>query len=270
VTFDDGYRDVYEHAFPLLKRKGIPAAVFVVTDLVGTPRLQRHDRVHLAVGRVLDGAGAGDHLVRILSGLGLQRPGQEDVDGRSGAFAAVRVLLETLSAAELERVLEALGDGGAELADHPELWPLTWEMVAEMNGAGITIGSHTRSHYLLAQESRERARQQLSASRAVLENRLGATVRHFAYPDGSFNGAVVEEVAAAGYRYGYTTCRHRDLRHPLLTVPRRMLWENASRGRTGHFSAAVMQCEVRGVFDFANRCRQDHGPRERAGWAQSA
>ena len=35
VTFDDGYSDVYTYAFPLLKRKGIPAAVFVATDLVG-------------------------------------------------------------------------------------------------------------------------------------------------------------------------------------------------------------------------------------------
>ncbi len=33
VTFDDGYQDIYEHAVPILKRKGIPAAAFVVTDL---------------------------------------------------------------------------------------------------------------------------------------------------------------------------------------------------------------------------------------------
>ena len=38
VTFDDGYRDVYENAFPMLVRKGIPAAVFVVTKLIGTSR----------------------------------------------------------------------------------------------------------------------------------------------------------------------------------------------------------------------------------------
>src|SRR5689334_13028177 len=40
VTLDDGYHDVYEHAWPLLKRKGIPAAVFVVTDLIGSTRFQ--------------------------------------------------------------------------------------------------------------------------------------------------------------------------------------------------------------------------------------
>lgn len=53
VTFDDGYRDVYEHAFPILKRKGIPAAIFVVTGLIGTSALQLHDKFHLLIGRAL-------------------------------------------------------------------------------------------------------------------------------------------------------------------------------------------------------------------------
>src|SRR5262245_55147977 len=53
VTFDDGYADVYHHAFPLLRRMGIPAAVFVVTDLVGSARLQTHDRLFLAITRLL-------------------------------------------------------------------------------------------------------------------------------------------------------------------------------------------------------------------------
>ncbi|HYS26971.1 MAG TPA: polysaccharide deacetylase family protein, partial [Vicinamibacterales bacterium] len=37
ITFDDGYQDVYDLALPVLERKGIPAAMFVVTDLVGRP-----------------------------------------------------------------------------------------------------------------------------------------------------------------------------------------------------------------------------------------
>src|SRR5438067_519489 len=47
ITFDDGYSDVYEYAYPLLKRKGIPAAVFVVTGLVGTGKPQIFDRLYL-------------------------------------------------------------------------------------------------------------------------------------------------------------------------------------------------------------------------------
>src|SRR5262249_62100717 len=46
ITFDDGYADVYRNAFPILKKKGIPGAVFVVTSLVGTTRLQVCDRLY--------------------------------------------------------------------------------------------------------------------------------------------------------------------------------------------------------------------------------
>ena len=47
VTFDDGYAGVHRHALPVLRAKGIPAAVFVVTALPGTPLL--HDRLYSAL-----------------------------------------------------------------------------------------------------------------------------------------------------------------------------------------------------------------------------
>jgi len=38
ITFDDGYRDTYTHAFPVLKEFGLEAAVFLATDFIGTDR----------------------------------------------------------------------------------------------------------------------------------------------------------------------------------------------------------------------------------------
>jgi hypothetical protein len=51
ITFDDGYRDVYEQAFPLLIRKGVPATVFVATNYVGTAGVLPHDRLYLLLAR---------------------------------------------------------------------------------------------------------------------------------------------------------------------------------------------------------------------------
>src|SRR5882672_10181139 len=51
ITFDDGYQDVYELALPILERKGIPAAMFVVTDLVGRPAWQIHDKLYHLVAK---------------------------------------------------------------------------------------------------------------------------------------------------------------------------------------------------------------------------
>jgi len=260
VTFDDGYRDVYEHAFPVLKRKGIPAAVFVVTDLVGTWRLQTHDRLHLALTHVLRRLGGMERLVRRLTAAGLRVPALERAAaaGRLDPFTALRLLLETLTAADLECALEALAAEAPDGTALPELRSLTWDMVGDMHRAGITIGSHTRSHVLLTHESRERVHEELRTSRLALEARLGAPVRHLAYPDGRFSPAVVAAAAAAGYRFAYTSCRHRDRRHPLLTVPRRLLWENSARDGAGEFSPTLMRCQVQGVFDLMSRCRQGH------------
>src|SRR5215471_17255316 len=52
VTFDDGYSDVYHHAYPLLQRKGIPAAFFVVTGLADSGRPQIFDRLYLLLKRI--------------------------------------------------------------------------------------------------------------------------------------------------------------------------------------------------------------------------
>src|ERR1051326_1065471 len=51
ITFDDGYQDVYDLALPLLERKGIPAAMFVVTDLVARPSWQIHDKLYHLVAK---------------------------------------------------------------------------------------------------------------------------------------------------------------------------------------------------------------------------
>lgn len=242
VTFDDGYRDVYEHALPLLQRKGIPAAVFVVTGLVGTACLMRHDRLYL-----------------LLTRFAASRPPRD-------AFAALRALLESTSSDGLERLIEenAPALAGAE-AQFPELHALDWDMVRALHRAGFTIGSHTSTHALLTMESPDRVREELTTSRRRLEGELGAPVRHFAYPDGRFDGAVVDAVAEAGYDFAYTTCRHRDRRRPRLTVPRRLLWENSCRDAAGRFSPSLMRAQVRGVFDLFGRCRQSHrtAPAER-------
>jgi peptidoglycan/xylan/chitin deacetylase (PgdA/CDA1 family) len=264
VTFDDGYRDVYEHALPLLKRKGIPAAVFVVTDLVGTSALQLHDRLYLLLDRTV--TRERDHprrLAQLFREIDVPLPEPERSGrGRADPVALTVLLLARLSQAEVYRVVARLEEGGPLAGDEVEaLRPLTWEMLSEMQRNDVTVGSHTKRHALLTSEDVGKRTEETTASREVLQRRLGIEVRHFAYPGGCFDGESVEAVRAAGYRFGYTACRHRDPRHPLLTIPRTLLWERSSMDAAGRFSPALLSCLANGLLPLASRCRAHHGQR---------
>lgn len=273
ITFDDGYRDVYENAFPLLRQRGIPAACFVVTDLVGTTRFQIYDRLYLALDRAFaEWRSASDGLVRVLLGLEIRRPaiGRLPQTARDPLTAMV-ALLDVLPQADLHRVVEALeAVAGARDEIPGELLPLSWDMLAEMHRAGVAVGSHTKTHALLTNEPLGRVHDEVRGSRQALEQRLGIAVEHFAYPDGRFNAAVVAAAAVSGYRFGYSTCRHRDRDYPLLTIPRIVLWENSCLDALGRFSSPIMSCHAHRLFDLVMTCRLQHGGPRPPSWSWAA
>lgn len=244
VTFDDGYEDFYDLAMPMLLKKGIPGAVFVCTDLVGTSRAQVHDKLYTLLGR----------RRRVeLPPVGTPLP---SIAGMS-PYKAMRALLENVPWSGLKEVVRALEseDPIPEQAFSPSV---TWEQLERIRRAGIVVGSHTRNHIVMTNESHERMVDEATGSRGKLERRLGVPIRHFAYPSGIYNSECVDTVAAAGYRFGYTTCRHRSAEHPLLTVPRTLWWEGSSWDSHRAWSEPIMTCQVTGAFDFIAACRQNH------------
>ena len=255
ITFDDGYRDFYFHAFPLLKKKGIPAAVFVVTDLLGTTRMQTHDKLYCLLARRFGARFKPMDLAGLVQRLGIPLAGTNVTT----PFQGTRLLLEGLPQAAVQRAL-ALLESEVELSEDTlePFHSLTWEMLATIRQAGFTVGSHTRTHVLMTNESDHTLTDEAAGSREELEARLGIPIQHFAYPSGLFNTASVAAVAAAGYRYAYTTCTHRDVRHPMLTVPRNLLWENSCQDFRGLFSPSMLSCQIHRVFDRMSGCRQRH------------
>jgi peptidoglycan/xylan/chitin deacetylase (PgdA/CDA1 family) len=248
LTFDDGYRDFYELAFPLLQRKGIPATVFVVTDLINAQKPQIHDKLYFLLAQRLN-----RRVPQSWNGIPVP-----DVTSLP-PYRAMRALLEALPLAAVEHVIKILEE---EVALSPSTFEsfqsLTWETLQRLHRAGVTVGSHTKSHVLITNEKPERIAAEVEGSRREIEQRLHAPVRHFSYPSGFFNTSAVKAVAAAGYRYGYTGCTHRDRQSPLLTIPRALLWENSSLDARNDFSGPVLNCQLRHAFDWANQCRQRH------------
>jgi len=261
VTFDDGYADVYRNGLPVLAKKGIPATVFVVTDLIGTDRLLLHDRLHglMRQGNRRFGASG---IVSLLDRHRLEPPRWRS--DRAWSQAQVTRLGETLLATQPRAVLDRLVDDLERYVTVPHevaetLHALDWSMLRELQRAGVEVGSHTRSHRVLPNESAEDAYEEVAGSKRALEDGLGTAVRHFSFPNGHFDAATLRAVRAAGYGYAYSTCFHRDPAQLSFTIPRRVFWERSLAGFAGRVSSAVASCQVRGVFDWHGACPHDHG-----------
>ena len=261
ITFDDGYSDVYHNALPLLLRKGVPAAVFAVTGLINTAWPQLFDRLYLSLSDLQLRGASVKHTVNIVSRsmsidtnvLDRLKPAGDE------PFRVMSALLKAVPRNHIEKIVEALENGAGYSAEVLEqMKPMTWNMISKMAGQGITLGSHTTSHALLTGETRETMRMELRESKHALETRLQMPIHHFAYPDGRFNDVVVEAARSAGYRYGYGICRARHEQFPLLTIPRKVLWERSCLNALGSFSAAVMNCHVNWAFGQRECSRHNH------------
>ena len=258
LTFDDGYRDVYHLALPVLERKGIPAAMFVVTDLIGRPAWQIHDKLyHLVAKAFRSWADPRSKFADLLTELGLP---PDDFTRRAvtaSPMTAVSALLPGLPQSDISRLMIGL-ESSVGNGFHNVPLTVTWEMIADMRRRGFTIGSHTQTHVSLPVESRERAVAEIEQSKTALEHRLNERIDHFAYPGGHFNVPIVDAVARAGYRFAYTACGHDDPRHPLLTIQRLLLWEGSSVNGEGEFTPDILSCQARHLWPPAWKCERAH------------
>ena len=152
VTFDDGDRGVYAHAFPVLLRYRIPATLYLAT-------------------RYIDA--------------------QQPFDFGGYASAPERPL------------------------------PLTWAQVREMAETGlVTVGAHTHNHVDLRRLSSAAVQDEVGRSRRVIEDRLGITPRHFAYPWGLMT-AQVKDIVGEHFR---TAVRGGCAKNPFAAMDRLALW----------------------------------------------
>ncbi len=195
VTFDDAYADFATHAWPVLRRAGIPVALFVPTALPGRPGAALWwDRLHAVT------AAGGPPLVTPIGRLELGSARE-----RARAYRALRAHVKGLEHDEAMALVDELADRRAAPAPAARL--LDWDGLRELAAAGVALAPHTRTHPRLDRLPAERLAGEVAGSLAELEARAGAAARAFAYPGGAISAAARDAVRAAGIEVAFTTAR---------------------------------------------------------------
>lgn len=196
VTFDDGYRDFAEYAWPTMKRYRLPATLFVPTAFPDHPeRVFWWDQLYQALT-----ASRRAVLDTPLGPLPLATAEQ-----RTRAFTRLKDLAKKLphdeAMALVERVCRELGAPRAEQS------VLSWDTLRRLVREGVTLGAHTRTHPLMNRVSLAQARDEALGSLDDLRRETGTAAPIFAYPSGGFDDAVVRLLAREGFMLAFTTVR---------------------------------------------------------------
>jgi peptidoglycan/xylan/chitin deacetylase (PgdA/CDA1 family) len=202
VTFDDGYRDNFDIAAPILRDRGIPATFFLPTAFVDSPRLPWWDEVACIIKQA---------RVRRLE----LPPLTLDLDAapRSQAIQAIIAAFLDETVGDERRFLEGLAQQAEVDVDTEAMARALftdWDQVRRLTGPGtdLSIGSHGHSHRKLAGLDGDSQRRELVESRQILEDRLGDEVATLAYPygwPGTYTAETRALAAAAGYRAAFAS-----------------------------------------------------------------
>lgn len=211
VTFDDGWKDNFINAFPILKENKIPGLIFLSTGFIGSNRRFWQE-----------------HLIATLSALRLEKcDPSKKLDKRcsEGEKERIRKILgcdenafrEEISLfvasqkkkkiTQIEEMITLL-DQGLDPSDGKEAEEtvfLNWQEIGMMDKGGVRFGSHGVSHQILPLLETKEIEKEVSESEAVIESRLGNKIWAFSYPNGDYNEKVLSAVNNHGYKIAFGT-----------------------------------------------------------------
>ncbi|MFZ5979896.1 MAG: polysaccharide deacetylase family protein [Candidatus Zixiibacteriota bacterium] len=258
ITFDDGWRDNYTFAYPVLKKYAIPATIFLTTDFI-----DRRDLFWFVEAALLleEGNLTPEQLADILepyqknndspqSLRALDRTNIKALAGNSDRFLEI---LKTCDFEMVKDILKQLTTVGGVKADEfmGERWMLSWDEINDMDPSLIAFGSHGRTHRIMTVTAPDLVREELAQSKKTIEEKTGRKVEYFAYPNGNFDDRVKSLVREAGYRAAIATsyADKKQKEYDLYALKRIGMHEGVSAGMTDRFSPSLFYFALSGLLN---------------------
>jgi len=217
VTFDDGYRDNYAIARPILNEMGIKATIYVTAGSAGNVEPPWFCRIRHAVWSTKK-----EECLAICESVLRFRDRNDRVDSvRLVSQRCARLVGEELEQ-EVRRIEDLLE---VSPCVPEERLMMNWDEIREMSREGHLIGSHTISHPNVSYLETDKLQWELTESRRIIEKNIGQPVEHFSYPNPALsphmNAATTVAVRNAGYKTAVvSTCGKMNLSCDVYSMKR--------------------------------------------------
>jgi peptidoglycan/xylan/chitin deacetylase (PgdA/CDA1 family) len=208
ITFDDGWRDNFEFAFPLLKEEQVPATLFLVSDYIDTARSFWPERLARLIwndGHALPHDALGE--IRLTLGSDVTAALSQAIPSRD----TINEVIERAKRYTDNQIAQKITAIEMKLGRSQRAGPrdvLSWRQVREMTQSGlITVGSHSRYHTRLSAEISEGLLEdEIVVSKQEIEAKTGTTLGIFCYP-GGVASPLAEQLVRRHYQAACTTIK---------------------------------------------------------------
>ncbi len=197
VTFDDGYKDNYVNAYPILFRNKIPATIFLTVNGIEKNELLWFDVICEAIKLTAE--------TKIdLQKFGFGTYSLDTLYDRVKVANIITTLAKKLKKEEIEAfvnyILERLSVKSEVMNISNTM--LNWEEINKMSKGGISYGSHGMTHSILSNLTAAELEYEIIQSKRIIELKTGLKIKLFAYPNGknnNFNTHIEERLKICGY-----------------------------------------------------------------------
>ena len=206
ITIDDGFRDNYDVAYPILKHLDLPATIYLTSGFINTQKAPWVDEI----GNALVETNLKKLTFPVLFGdavIQISTSEQQSIALHS-IYKELLYLEHDRNVVLVQQLLNVLGRNYGSPINERVM--LNWEEIREMSQAGISFGAHTVTHPTLSRMRLEEAESEIGESKRTLEKELGIEINHFAIPNGQ-NKDFTEPLRAyceAGLFASVTTTNH--------------------------------------------------------------
>ena len=165
LTFDDGYKNNLEYAYPILKKYKLSATIFIVYDFIDKNVFVWWDRLEYAKANV-------------------------DLEN-----------IKKLNNEEIEKKVAQITSLNKNTTKPSDYNFMNWKDIKKISDV-FEIGSHTLTHPILTNIPLVEAKKEILQSKRKIEGKIGKKIISFAYPNGNYNEELISAVEEAGYKFG--------------------------------------------------------------------
>lgn len=204
ITFDDGWADNYEFAFPVLKKHKTPACIFLATDYIGSNTVFWPERLTALLNNYAQHKAPLDAFFNSLgASIQTERLNRKDKDYAAELINTAKNLNDDQIKSALEAIEKSAMKSDPQVNTKQEM--LSWEQVKILSEAGVKIGGHTRSHLRLNNKaSVEQIEHEVKGCHIDIEEKLSIPPTLFCYPNGDTSNDALSSVKKT-FRAAVTT-----------------------------------------------------------------